>query len=280
MKIQRIIFFFCCSALSMGYALDPATVKYYELGKEKDRLQSLQLEKDRTLKILQKMMPKPPAVVLDVGGAAGVYSFPLAEAGYEVHLSDPVPLHIEQAEEQIGQLASCTVGDARKIEQPDNSADVVLFFGPLYHLDDPFDRMQALQEAYRVLKPGGKIFAVGISRFSSLMNYIYLGRIASRSEKIEQDLFTGVHDYHGSSSGFTAYLHLPEELREEVVQAGFSDVTIRAVEGPIWDKDRMAVLQKNPAEWEELLSLLEKIEMEESIIGASAHIMAIGEKRI
>jgi len=36
-------------------------------------------------------------VVVDVGGAAGVYAFPLAKQGYEVHLIDPVELHLEQA---------------------------------------------------------------------------------------------------------------------------------------------------------------------------------------
>ena len=57
-------------------------------------------------------MPSAPAVVLDIGGAAGAYAFPLADQGYEVHLIDPVPLHIEQAQEYAKhtskQLASST----------------------------------------------------------------------------------------------------------------------------------------------------------------------------
>src|SRR5688500_18301116 len=39
----------------------------------------------------------PPRVVLDVGGGAGVYAYWLAQRGYEVHLLDPVPLHVDQA---------------------------------------------------------------------------------------------------------------------------------------------------------------------------------------
>lgn len=278
MFLRRSIFIFCCTSLSLVHAVDRATEIYYEQGKEKDRLQSLQLEKDRTVRILSKMLPPAPRVILDVGGAAGVYAIPLAQAGYEVHLSDPIPLHIEQAQEyarnSATELASCRVGDARKIDRPDNSADIVLFFGPLYHLTDPIDRMQALSEAHRVLKPGGRIFVVGISRFASLMNYIYLGRISEKSERIEQDISKGLH----TKTTFTAYLHHPAELREEVVKAGFTDVSLHAIEGPVWDKDKMDILQKNPADWEELLNILEKIESDESIIGASAHIMAIGKK--
>lgn len=73
-------------------ALDLALEKYYNQGSEKDRLTFCQLEKERTLKILKKAMPPAPAIVLDVGDAAGVYAFPLAEQGSEVHLIDPISL--------------------------------------------------------------------------------------------------------------------------------------------------------------------------------------------
>jgi hypothetical protein len=57
--------------------------------------------------------------VLDVGGGAGVYALPLAAQGYQVHLVDPVALHVEQAlgasaEQPAAPLASATVGDARR----------------------------------------------------------------------------------------------------------------------------------------------------------------------
>ena len=63
----------------------------------------------------------------------------LAEAGYEVHLVDPVPLHVAQADaasraRASGRLASARVGDARRLDVPDASADAVLMLGPLYHL--------------------------------------------------------------------------------------------------------------------------------------------------
>src|SRR6202000_3468363 len=93
----------------------------------------------------------------------------------EVHLSDPVPKHVEEANEASRSqasfpIASCAVGDARKIEQDDASADGVLLLGPLYHLTERADRLKSLREAHRVLRSGGHVFAAAISRYASLMD--------------------------------------------------------------------------------------------------------------
>ena len=71
---------------------------YYDRGTEQGRLADWgRLEFLRTRELLARFLPAPPATVLDVGGAAGAYALPLAAEGYEVHLLDPVALHVEQA---------------------------------------------------------------------------------------------------------------------------------------------------------------------------------------
>ncbi len=264
-------------------SIDPSIEKYYAKGGEQDRLSAHRLEKDRTLQILAKWLPSSPAVILDVGGAAGVYAFPLAEKGYEVHLIDPVALHIEQAKTRAKKskikLASYSIGDARHLEWKDNSVDVVLLFGPLYHLIKPKDREKALQEAHRVLKPGGLLFAAGIARFASFMDAMHKEAIAAKFKVIEKDFKTGTHDK--VSQGFTfAYFHHPSELKNEVQKNGFENVSVRAIEGPVWEKRVIDALSQNEDQWKKVLALLEQIETEESIIGASAHIMAVASKRI
>ena len=93
-----------------------------------------------------------------MGGGPGTYAAPLARRGYQVHLVDPVPLHVDQAREAAGQdpaaAFTATLGDARELPVPDGSQDAVLLFGPLYHLTEPADRGLALAEAWRVLRPG------------------------------------------------------------------------------------------------------------------------------
>ncbi|MGH9209081.1 MAG: class I SAM-dependent methyltransferase [Acidimicrobiales bacterium] len=88
--------------------------------------------------------------MLDIGGGTGVYARWLLDQGYDVTLIDPVELHITQAT-QTGVPA--TVGDARHLDHPDESIDVALLLGPLYHLTEPEDRLAALAEARRVLRP-------------------------------------------------------------------------------------------------------------------------------
>src|SRR5262249_12644839 len=118
-----------------GFSLEPEIRRHYEAGLEAVRLEDplSRWEKARTHDLLRRFLPPAPAVVLDVGGAAGAYAFPLAEMGYIVDLIDPVPLHIDQAR----QLAATRqrgprrfqVGDARAIPYEDEVADAVLFFG-------------------------------------------------------------------------------------------------------------------------------------------------------
>ena len=139
---------------------------YYDHAQEIHRLDSMhgQLEFLRTTEIISRYMPTAPARVLDIGGGAGNYSFWLAEQGHSVHLVDAMPIHIEQAGQspRSGRVTSLSIGDARSLDFPDESMDVVLMLGPLYHLTDSADRLQALREAHRVLVPGGS-FLVRLS---------------------------------------------------------------------------------------------------------------------
>src|SRR5690606_6644344 len=134
------------------------------------------LEFVRTQRLLARLLPAAPAVVLDVSGAAGVHAEPLAAQGYEVHLIDPVPLHIEQARAVPG-LASATLGDARALDWADDSVDAALLLGPLYHLTERSDRVRALAEARRVLRPGGVVAAAAISRYASTLDGLFRGHL-------------------------------------------------------------------------------------------------------
>src|SRR4051812_37832680 len=122
-------------------------LRYYTDGNEEERLlrSAGRLERVRTQEILSRYLPRPPRRVLDAGGGTAVYALPLARDGYEVHLVDAVPFHVERANLLSNAsdipLASATVGDVRTLDAGDESFDAVLMFGPLYHLTDPADRL-------------------------------------------------------------------------------------------------------------------------------------------
>ena len=133
--------------------VDAEILDYYSRGLERDRLAAGRgrVEFMRMRELLARFLPPAPAAVLDVGGGAGAYAIPLAAAGYQVHLIDPVPLHVEQAaaasRDSGAPLASVSLGDARELRAADGSADAVLLLGPLYHLTGRADRVTALREA-------------------------------------------------------------------------------------------------------------------------------------
>jgi ubiquinone/menaquinone biosynthesis C-methylase UbiE len=138
---------------------------YYEAGEEQTRLTSgVSIEFTRTQELILHHVPPAPAVIYDIGGGTGPYAFWLAELGYSVHLRDKMPLHIEQARQIMAShptLASLAVGDAREVDLPDESAELVLLLGPLYHLTEREDRVQALREAYRLLRPAALCWRPG-----------------------------------------------------------------------------------------------------------------------
>src|SRR5207248_9529841 len=92
-----------------------------------------------TREILHRYLPDPPARILDVGGGTGVHASWLAEEGHSVHVVDVTPRHVENVRVELGpQGVTAELGDARELSLPDDSFDVALVFGPLYHLtDDP-----------------------------------------------------------------------------------------------------------------------------------------------
>jgi 2-polyprenyl-3-methyl-5-hydroxy-6-metoxy-1,4-benzoquinol methylase len=153
--------------------MPPEIRAYYERGQEAERLfggaPSGPLELARTQELIQRHLGSEDVKILDVGGGPGIYSEWLAELGHDVRLIDPVPLHVEQAR-AIGVDAS--EGDARSLDQASASVDVVLLLGPLYHLVDRADRLRALREAHRVLRPEGLLFAAAISRFAALFDLL------------------------------------------------------------------------------------------------------------
>lgn len=267
----------------------PAIATYYQRGEEQHRLSSGkgQLEFARTQDLLQRHLPLPPATIVDVGGGAGVYAFWLAELGYQVHLIDAMPLHIEQARQTVAEsasspLSSMEVGDARVLNAANETADVVLLMGPLYHLIDRADRLLALHEAHRILRVGGIVCAVGISRFASLMDGMVGGLLLNTefAEIMEQDLRTGQHrnPNHRDHYFTEAFFHHPDELSTEVVEAGFSLDALLAVEGPGNIVPNLTDYWDDTGRRQTLLNTVRALESEPSLLGISAHILAVGRK--
>jgi SAM-dependent methyltransferase len=242
--------------------VDADILAYYSRGLERDRLASgaRRIEFLRIWDLLERFLPPAPARVLDVGGGAGAYAIPLAAAGYQVHLIDPVPLHVEQAAAAsaaaAAPLAGVCLGDARELAAADGGADAVLLLGPLYHLTDRADRVTALREARRVLRPGGIVVAKALSRFYPVFESLAKGLSAE---------FT------------TAYFHRPEELPCEVADAGLELRAFVAGSGIVKLLPGVPELLESADGRDRVLGALRLLEAEPSLIGMSQNFIAIAE---
>jgi len=165
---------------------------HYDRGLEFERLgeRAGQLEFERTKEIVLRHLPPPPAVVADVGGGPGRYALWLAQLGYRVLHRDLMPLHVEQLRRAAAGSPGIrsAVGDARQLDLASETADAVLLLGPLYHLDRRTDRLRALAEAHRVVRPGGPVFAAAISRWAARIDGILRDRLSERIPEWETEI--------------------------------------------------------------------------------------------
>ena len=262
--------------------LRPEILSFYEQGREADRLSdgghAGPLEFARTIELFERFLPVTPARVLDVGGGPGRYAEWFSARGDEVLLLDPVPLHVEQARQR---LLRAELGDARELHQPDESYDVVLLMGPLYHLPESTDRRRSLEEAARVLRPGGLPLATGISRFAALMDLLVrLDRLHEPGvfDRVEEAVRTGVFRPQGSAMFTTAFFHLPTQLRDKVAGAGFARVEMFSIEGPGFLAPEFDQRWADADRRETMVRAARLVESHSELLGAASHLLAVGRR--
>jgi SAM-dependent methyltransferase len=262
-------------------AEDAALRAYYDRGMERDRLTGGRgtLEFARTAEIVAAGLPAAPAVIADIGGGPGRYALWLASLGYQVEHRDLMPLHVEQLAADTAGLAGVrtAVGDARDLDLPDASADAVLLLGPLYHLTDRADRIRALRECARIVRPGGPVFAAVISRWAARIDGMLRERIHHAYP--EALAMIGEIDRTGllppfREGGFPAFCHRPGDLRDELTEAGLTVADLVSVEGPAFIVGDLDERMADPAERDVVLGVARAIERVPELLGFGPHLLA------
>lgn len=242
------------------------------------------LELARVQEIVRRNLPQRPLRVLDVGGATGVHAEWLLADGHTVHLVDPVAVQVERAAARLGGTGSFTsgVGDVRALPVADASFDVVLMFGPLYHLPEPEDRATAWREAARAVVPGGLVMAQAISRFGSLFDGLASGYLFEPEFRrmVQGALGTGRHENPTGHPGWftTAYFHRPEELAEEPGAAGLTLRELVTVEGMAGWLRNLEARWDDPADRVLILEATRAVESEPSLLGLGSHLLAVAQR--
>ena len=279
---------------------------YYSHFDEKNRLRndnSGKLEFLMTMRILEKELPPVQVTenpegagsesvneisILDLGGGAGVYSFPLAKKGYKVWLADLSETLLAQANKQkkddaVQNLISCDQVNATDLScYRDQSFDVVLLFGPLYHLTEKAEREKCISEVGRVLKKGGKIFASFIPHLSGSIALVQ--RFCWSPDQVDintlEDCFESGKFKNLSDKGFQeGYYPASEEIENLFSANGFEKIILRSIRGFGYEKEDVIFKFKNKNVFSKILDLIDSTAEDKSIIEMCGHAMYVGVKK-
>jgi ubiquinone/menaquinone biosynthesis C-methylase UbiE len=193
--------------ITEGASREEIVSKFYTQYEEDNRLERSvhgRLEYAVTMNYIHRYADKN-VKVLEVGAGTGRYSIALAKEGMDVTAIELVEKNLEVLREHskgISNIKSLQ-GDATNLEKlADNTYDVTLVFGPLYHLYEADEVNKAIDEAIRVTKPGGVILFAFISVFAIMYSNYFYGNWASGQEENFTDDY---HIRHFKEQLFTGY---------------------------------------------------------------------------
>lgn len=279
--------------------IDMTVLAGYNAGIERDRLRKGigLIEFERTKEILLEKLPAPPAVIYDIGGAYGEYSWWLSALGYEVHLFDLSETNIKMSKELADEypgicLHSATVCDARSVPRPGKSADAILFMGPLYSITEYEERILAIEECFRLLKDTGVLFSAALTPYSVLIPRIAMYHTDDSAKRTELDDPKVISMIHRAltdgcyinperklANGLgSSHLHTAKALKEELMRGGFTTSSVHGVMGGAWLAPNLDELLENDTTREVLMKTVRILDTHEEIIGLSGHLLAVSNK--
>jgi hypothetical protein len=98
----------------------------------------------------------------------------------------------------------------------------------------------------------------------------------------DRDLADGQHRNETERIDYftTAYFHRPEELRDELTQAGFADARVVGVEGPAWMVADFDARWADPVLRADMMAVARAVEAEPSMLGVSPHLLGVAQNTV
>ena len=249
--------------------------RIYDIFNEESRLnhsKAARVEFITTVHYIEKYLKKGDKI-LDIGAGVGEYSFYFARKGYEVSALELADANIRAfknkltSEDKID-LVQCNALDLSCYE--DQTFDIVLLFGPLYHLKNNEDKQKCIEEAKRVCKDGGKIFfafisndVVFLTEFGYDSNYFSNGDYDKDAFKLNDFPFV----FHTVETARNLLHESDINILHEVASDGASELLAMKI-NEMDEEDYAQYLRYH-------FYICEKPEM----IGMSNHLLFIGEKK-
>lgn len=264
------------SDIAAYYNNDPET--------ERGRLERHQLEHDLTWRYLNQYLPSHGSI-LEIGAATGRYTLELVRRGYSVTAVDLSAGNLEICRRSLVEAGleghvRLVQADARDLRMvTEKGFDAVLLMGPLYHLVEEADRKTALKETTDHLREGGILLSAFISRFGVIGDLMKkLPDWIENSGEVRSLLENGRSPEEAPrDGGFRGYFAKVAEIAPLHEAFGFETLALVGVEPAISADDES--YNKLQGEQRKMwLDLLYQISTEESMLGASRHLLYIGRK--
>lgn len=167
--------------------------------------------------------------ILDIGAGTGRYSVALAEEGFDVTAVELVKYNLGILK-QKNSTVKAMQGNALNLKKlADNTFDVTLLFGPMYHLFGFDDKKKALLEAKRVTKPGGIILVAYCMNEYSVITYAFKERHSL--ECMEQGRFSDTFQTLSLPEHLYDYMRL-EDINELNTATDLTRIKIISPDGP------------------------------------------------
>lgn len=261
--------------------------EYYDTAAEIewDRLQRQPFEFELTTFMMDKYI-RPGDSVLDIGGGPGRYSIHYAQKGCRVTLAELSRGNVALAKEKAGEAGvdfpayavNCLELDSLNLGQFDH----VFLMGPLYHLQDEADRVRAVENALKCLKPGGKLYVSFIQLFSGLIydlqheGHICEDMAIPACRRLVEGV-PGGEDYSGP--GFTAvYFYYLRNILPFMERFPLTKLHLFSQEGFL-APNKLQLMEREEAEIRQWVELAKEYLEVPELLSWGEHLMYIGEKR-
>ena len=114
--------------------------------------------------------------IAEIGAGTGRYSVTLAKEGYDVTAVELVQHNLDILKSKLdgSENIKTYLGNALDLNMlEDNTYDITLLLGPMYHLYSDEDKITALKEAVRITKPGGHILVAYCMNEATVIQYVF-----------------------------------------------------------------------------------------------------------
>ena len=250
---------------------------YYSHFNEDNRLKTRhgQVEFLTNIKYIQKYLKNDKnKSILDIGAGTGVYSIYLANMGYDVTAVELVKHNIEIFEKKNSNV-KIYQGNALDLSMfEDESFSVTLLFGPMYHLLNEKEKLQALSEAKRVTKKSGIIFVSYYMNEYAIISYGFIKHNIINSLK-EQRVDTSFHMINKENDLYS--MVRIEDINKYNKKLGLKRIKIIASDGAS-DYIRTSLNQMDDEEFKIFLEYHFKNCERKELLGASSHVLDILKK--